>query len=252
MIECLGQEIYKFNREKIPLYGLLVLLVTMIYNGLTAGKFTRELIIYGFDSIEWIPIIIISISSAFFMMEYKNNTIIMMLYKNSSKLKIYLSKFIVIYIYTVVLTIIAIIMTFLLTFLLAPSSYNWFTVYNDHSLFCDLLLNMLAVLIYCIFSIGLSFMLVMLFKTSAVAICVGLVLAFFGASVSSAVMESFPSIVGITKWNPLSMIFISQQLTRDSLKTTSNLSNPQLIVATIVYGLIFAIIGYYLFKHNKA
>ncbi|EGF47177.1 hypothetical protein AAULR_26031 [Lacticaseibacillus rhamnosus MTCC 5462] len=44
---------------------------------------------------------IIAIGSSFFEMEYRNNTILMLLYKNSSKLKIYIAKFLTIFLYGV-------------------------------------------------------------------------------------------------------------------------------------------------------
>lgn len=251
MGKSLKEEVYKFNHEKISIYGLLVLLCAMLYNILTSKVLDSRFLMYGFDAIEWIPLIIITVGSSFFAMEYKNRTIMMMMYKNSSKLKIYLAKFLVIFFYSLVLTFAAILLTFLFSFVFTGHEYDWVAIIDGHSLIIDLLTNMLGAIIYSFFITGLSFMLCMLTRNNAVVVCIGIVLAFFGAGFSSALMQAFPSAVGIIKWNPLSMIFISQQLTRASLMSTSHLLDSELIIANIAYGLIFAVLGYYLFKNRR-
>lgn len=246
----LKEEIYKFYHEKIALYGILTMLALMIYNALTAN-ITRSTLAFGFGSVEWIPIILIAVGSAFFDMEYSNNTIIMMIYKNSRKLKIYLAKFIVVFVYSLILTVLAILFTFILNELFIPVTLKWDVNFYRYTLWSAFLLNMMGTVIYSFFIVGLSFMLIMLVKVNAVVICVGLALAFFGTSFSIGIMEALPSLINITKWNPLSMIFISQQLTRNSLSLRSNLTDIQLIIATFIYGILFAILGFYLFKHRR-
>lgn len=246
----LKEEIYKFYHEKIALYGILTMLALMIYNALTAN-ITRSTLAFGFGSVEWIPIILIAVGSAFFDMEYSNNTIIMMIYKNSRKLKIYLAKFIVVFVYSLILTVLAILFTFILNELFIPVTLKWDVNFYRYTLWSAFLLNMMGTVIYSFFIVGLSFMLIMLVKVNAVVICVGLALAFFGTSFSIGIMEALPSLINITKWNPLSMIFISQQLTRNSLSLRSNLTDIQLIMATFIYGILFAILGFYLFKHRR-
>ncbi|MBA1392991.1 ABC transporter permease [Bombilactobacillus bombi] len=250
MRTSLKEEIFKFYHQKIALYGLVTMLLLMIYSVLTKN-ITKSMLAVGFGSIEWIPIILIAVGSAFFAMEYTNNTIIMLMYKHSSKIKIYLAKFLVVVIYGLILTVVAILFTLVLKLLLVPGEFSWSANFQEHALWVDLLLNMAGVVIYSLFIVGLSFMLIMLVKVNAVVICVGLSLAFFGASFSSGLMTALPSLIGLTKWNPLSLIFISQQLTRSSISLKSNLTDVQLVVATIIYSIFFAVLGYYLFKHRR-
>ena len=108
------QEIYKFRHENIALYGLIILIVTMIYNFFT-NPITRQSLGYGFGANEWIPLIVITVASAIFSMEYKNNTIIMLEYKTSSKFQIYFSKFLVVLVYSFLLTVIAFLLTLILS-----------------------------------------------------------------------------------------------------------------------------------------
>ena len=244
------REIYKFSHENIALYGLIVLIVTMTYNFFTK-PITRQSLSYGFGTIEWIPLIVITVASAVFSMEYKNNTIIMLEYRTSSKYQIYFAKFWVVLIYSFFLTIIAFLLTLILSMFFNAARYDWLVNKNGNNLLNDLLINLAGALIYSFFSIGLSFMLIMLVKNNAVVVCFGIVLAFFGASFSRGLMQSFPNFIGTIKWNFLNMIFISQQLSNPSLSLKSNLSSVELIIANIVYGIIFVVWGYYLFKHRR-
>lgn len=252
MRNSLTEEFYKFNHQKVLLYGILTLLFLMIYGGVSSDV-TQTSIVFGFGAVQWIPVILIAVGSAFFAMEYSNNTIIMLLYKSSSKLKIYVSKFLVIFLYGVLLTIIATFFTFVLKTVLVGSKYNWLTDFDGRGpLLNILMLNMVGAVIYSFFIVALSFMLIMLVKVNAAVIGIGLALGFLGASISSALMKTFPGLAAVIRWNPLNMIFVTQQLANKSYADISNLGGLQIICGTIIYGLIFAMVGYVLFKHRRA
>ena len=250
MLISFKQEIYKFRHEKIALYGLIVLIVTMIYNFFT-NPITRQSLGYGFGANEWIPLIVITVASAIFSMEYKNNTIIMLEYKTSSKYQIYFAKFLVVLIYSFFLTVIAFLLTLILSMFFNATRYDCLVNQKGQILLNNLLINLAGALIYSFFSIGLSFMLIMLVKNNAIVVCFGIVLAFFGASFSKGLMQTFPHFISTIKWNFLNMTFISQQLSNPSLSLKSNLSSLELIIANIVYGIVFMVLGYYLFKHRR-
>ena len=250
MLISFKQEIYKFRHENIALYGLIILIVTMIYNFFTK-TITRQSLDYGFGAIEWIPLIVITVASAIFSMEYKNNTIIMLEYKTSHKFQIYFAKFLVVLIYSFFLTVIAFLLTLILSMFFNATRYDCLVNQKGQILLNNLLINLAGALIYSFFSIGLSFMLIMLVKNNAIVVCFGIVLAFFGASFSKGLMQTFPHFISTIKWNFLNMTFISQQLSNPSLSLKSHLSSLELIIANIIYGIIFMVLGYYLFKHRR-
>ncbi|MDW3273281.1 hypothetical protein NQ242_26600, partial [Escherichia coli] len=82
-------EFYKFAHRKIPLYGILVLLVLMLYTVGTSYKMTPSLLSQGFGAGQWAIIIIIAISSDMIAMEWRNNTMATLLYKTSHKSILY-------------------------------------------------------------------------------------------------------------------------------------------------------------------
>jgi len=147
--------------------------------------------------------------------------------------------------------VIAFLLTLMLSVIFNTGRYDWLVTKNGNNLLNGLLANLAGALIYSFFSIGLSFMLIMLVKNNAVVVCFGIVLAFFGASFSRGLMQSFPNFISTIKWNFLNMIFISQQLSNPGLSLKSHLSSLELIIANIVYGILFMVLGYYLFKHRQ-
>ncbi|MFT8661498.1 ABC transporter permease, partial [Liquorilactobacillus ghanensis] len=167
-------------------------------------------------------------------------------------LKIYVAKLLIIFLYGVLLAIIAILFTFILKFVLLGNKYSWLTTYLGRgTLLHILILNMVGTIVYSTFIVTLSFMLIMLVRVNVAVIGIGLAIGFLGSSISVALMKSFSSLVGILKWNPLNMIFVMQQLSNSSYAHISNLSTVQIVLATILYGSIFAEVGFVLFKHRR-
>lgn len=121
----------------------------------------------------------------------------------------------------------------------------------DNKTLLDLILyNILGILIYALFIISLSFILIILTKINAVVIAVGLTLGFMGAGISVALMETFSLQMKFIRWNPLNMIFITQQLANPPYAKVSNLSNGEIIFGTLLYVAIFILFGYQLFKKS--
>lgn len=250
MLNNLREELFKFKYEKIPTYSIAALIIFMCYS--LFQKTNLQMITMGLGAIQWIPIILVGVGSSFFAMEYDNNTMFMMIYKSNSKLSIYLSKFLIVCAFSIVLIFISTFFTILSKEIFMRNQYGWLTILNNqHSLIENLLLNLFGTLIYCFFIIALSFMLIMLIRVNAAVIGVGLAVGFIGGSVSSALMEAFPNFIAITKWNPLNMIFVGQQFTTDKFIRISHLSNFQIAVANCTYGILFLVIGYFLFKKRR-
>ncbi|MCH4164946.1 MAG: ABC transporter permease [Lentilactobacillus diolivorans] len=248
----LVQEFYKFKHQRIPLYGVITLLVLMLYSAFSGTKISKTTIAQGFGVGQWIVLIIITVGSTFFEMEYENNTIVALLYKNSSKVKIYLNKFLVIILYGTALVIIGIVMTFLFKALLVGKQFRWTASYQQTSLLNALLLNLVGIFIYLLFIESLAFLLISWIKNNAAVIGIGLGISFLGASLSSVIMSDFPGLIPLMKWNPFNMIYVMNQLAvpKKFIKI-SYLTNSQIITCNIIYIIIFMILGYLLFKKRR-
>ncbi len=244
------EELFKFSQKKLPIYGVVILVGLMLYTTLTE-PITNELIILGFGFGQWIFIILMAVGSEFIALEYKENTMMTLFYKHSKKRDVYLSKFVVLVLYALSLLVVGLIFTFLLKQLFADQ-YRWLFIYKGtYSLMISLILNMLGTLLYIFFTIALSFFLISLTKINGLVITIGLLIGFNGASISTAIMQNFPSIVPIFKWNPLNMIYIVNQLPSSTYITYSFLENYQIILGTLLYTLLFLISGFFLFKRRR-
>lgn len=251
MKASLTEEVFKFSHQKTAIAGIIILLVLMSYNALTATRNVTQLI-FEFGAVQWIPIIIIGVGSAFLAMEYQHHTILMLLYKKTQKWQVYFAKLLVIWLYSVVLTLVALLFTLLLKTLLVGSQHAWLTpVIGQHTQLALLLGNVLGTLVYALFIVTLSFMLMMLLRLNAAVIGVGLALGFLGAGISVALMQSLGALATFIRWNPLNMIFVTQQLANPPYAAVSQLSNAEIISGNLLYAGLFGLIGYWLFKHRR-
>lgn len=74
MIKSIAHEFYKLNRQRMPLYGALVLLGLMLYTSIPTAYITKNIIAQGFGVNQWVIIVMIVISSNLVVMEYRDHT----------------------------------------------------------------------------------------------------------------------------------------------------------------------------------
>lgn len=247
----LVREFYKFRHQRIPLYGVIALLLLMLYSAFDGTKVSRLTISQGFGAGQWIILILITVGSTFVDMEYQNGTIVTLLYKNSNKVRIYLAKLMVINLYGVALLALSMIFTMVLKVLLIGGQYSWGSIYDQRSLINDFSLNMLGSLIYMFFIVTLAFLLISLVKANAAVVGIGLVIVFFGSYFSTLLLTTVPSLKAITAWNPFNMIFIINQLSNSTYMKFTYLTSSQLIIGNIAYTFLFVVLGYLLFKKRR-
>lgn len=238
----LYQEMKKFWYQKKPLWGILILFILMYYSLVTSHHNERD-VIQLFGASQWTLIILVTISSAFMTMEYRDNTIVTMLYKSSNRFNIYFSKIIVLVLYSVLLSFCGVIFTILE----AAFSHQLLTV----NVLRTLLFNTFGTLLYSIFIVTLSLLLISLVKVDAIVIVIGLMLGFLGATFSNILMSLFHTWSRAIRWNPLNMIYVINQLSDPKYFKYSSLSNLELVLGTASYAIIFLIIGYWTFKKRR-
>ncbi|MGN1272512.1 MAG: ABC transporter permease [Lactobacillus sp.] len=250
MKNSLLHEFYKFIHRRIPLYGILILLALMLYTIGTSYKITPSLISQGFGAGQWATIIVIAISSDMIAMEWRDHTMATLMYKASNRSFIYIAKFIELVVYSLVLPVFGVVFSLIFKALIVGSKYSWSSNYYGHSLISALVLNMIGTMIYSIFVIALSLMLISLIKNNATVIMIGLAIGFFGANLSSLLMNAFQGLKSILAWNPLNMINIITQLSNSQVMKYTDLTNSELIIANLVYAAIFFWIGLKIFKNR--
>ena len=244
----LSQEIYKFTHQRTSLYGLLVMIALMLYSSIPAYKVNSFLITQGFGAIQWYAIIMVAVSADSISMEYRNNTMVTLLFKSNHPFTIYFAKLITLVVYGITLLLAGFICSLILMLLLG-NNYSWSDNFHGYSLITALGYNFLDAFTYLLFTISLSLLLVILLKSNSIVIIIGLAIDFLGANFSGLLMNIFPK--QLWAWNPLNMINIIVQLSNQSTIKITHLSNFELLLGNGCYTLLFIILGLWAFKNYQ-
>ena len=242
-------ELYKFRHRHIPIYGIVVLFCLMLYTAMPSTNITKSLVAQGFGTTQWSCIIMIALSSDIISMEYRDNTMPTLIYKTAHRFVLYSAKFLVLILYSIVLLFTGMIFSLIIKAITIGAKFSWCTTfYHSHILLNALFLNLCGTMIYLLFIISLSLLLISLVKTNATVIIIGLAIAFLGADLSNLSMTVFPHLQGFLAWNPLNMINIINQLSNSNVIMLTHLTNLELIMGNIIYTVLFFLLGFWAFK----
>ncbi|WP_431814886.1 ABC transporter permease [Limosilactobacillus portuensis] len=248
MGNSLSREIYKFTHQRTPLYGFLVMIALMLYSSIPSYKVNPFLITQGFGAIQWCTIIMVAVSADFISMEYRNNTMVTLLFRSNHQFTIYLAKLITLVAYGITLLLAGFVCSLILMLFLG-NNYSWSASFHGYPLIVALGYNFLGAFIYLMFTISLSLLLVILLKSNSIVIIIGLAVDFLGANFSGLLMNILPK--QLWAWNPLNMINIIVQLSNQSTIKITHLSNFELLLGNGCYTLLFIILGLWAFKNYQ-
>lgn len=253
----LKQEFYKFFHQKSILYITMVLPVLMLLIAFTNPTDVKWMIDNNFGAANWNIFIAVGVGANLFSMEYKNNTLITLLYKNKNRRMIYVSKLVVMLVYSIFLQLLSMILTILFTFVLFRDQYNLFsTQLGAHPLIYVICTTAIISLIGLIFMVTVTFMIASFTRGSSMAIIIGLAIAFFGQSLAELIINSSGKFAEIIRWNPLNMTNVVGQLTfhgedYEYIHKITHLNNSQMLTGTFFYSMSFLIIGYLVFRRKR-
>lgn len=253
MAYSIKQEFYKLVHRKITWISAILLLFLMIFIGFSLSEEVKKLVLtLTFDSSDFIMFILVIVGATSFSMEFQNNAILTLLYKSANKIEVYLSKYIVLFIYDIFLHVLAIFYTIILRYTIFRFNVNWNTIYLYHQ---PVWINMLATsaidLITTMLIIAIVFLLSCSINSNAIVITVSLLVTFLGQSISSDLTRS-KMLVGIMKWNPFNMVNLTRQYANYGMYVlTTHLRNPEILLGSLIYIVIFFVIGYLIFRKKR-
>lgn len=240
MRSSLSQEFFKFRRLRLPLLGLIFVILAMVYTASTQPSITSS-IEQQFGGSQWIIIAMIMITAQIFGIEFKNGTLPTVVFKNVRNKNVLISK-----VFISILYLFSATLLMSLTFLGILVFHQRLDLMN-----VQLIVNNIAsTIIYGLFIISLISLLTILFRSTAIADLIGMAIVFLGAPINDMLFQSFPNLQVFLKWNPLNMIYISSQLPNDQIMEFSHLTNVEMIIANLVYIFIFFLIDYLLVRKN--
>lgn len=253
MVHSIRQELYKLAHRKITWISAILLLFLMIFAGFSLNDEVKKLLLtLTFDSSDFIMFILVIVGATSFSMEFQNNAILTLLFKSANKIDVYLSKYIVLFMYDIFLHVLAIFYTIVLRYTVFRFNIDWNTIYLYHQ---PVWINMLSTsgidLITTMLIIAIVFLLSCLINNNAIVITVSLLVTFLGQSISARLMNR-EMLVGIMKWNPFNMIDLTRQYANYGMYVlTTHLSNPEILLGSLIYIIIFFIIGYLIFRRKR-
>lgn len=244
----LTHELYKITHQPFSWWAFLLLLALMLYTAVPTAYVSKDIVAQGFGLGQWVIIIMIAVSANFVTMEFHNHTMTTLLYKSPNRQSVYLAKLLALVLYGVVLLAGGLLFALLIKLLLLNGRLSWDAVYHQQPLLQALMLNLLGVGVYLLFTVTLSLLLVSLVRSNATVIVIGLFIGFLGANLSAIAMEAVPGLRDIIAWNPLNMINVVSQLGNGAVMKVTALTNGELIAGNLGYALAFLLLGLWAFK----
>lgn len=253
MFYSIKQEFYKLRHKKIAWIAPIILLVLMILAGYAlSGEENKLLLVLCFDAPDWIMFILVVIGATTFSMEFQNNAILTLLYKATNKVYVYLSKYIVLFLYDVFLHLLALVYTFCLHYTLFRTSAVWIMTYlYGQSIWENMLTAFMVDLVTTMLIITLVFLLSCLINNNAIVVTLSFLLVFMGQTISSNLLNS-NKFINVMRWNPLNMLNLTRQFGNYSMYVeTTHLNNNQILIGSMFYIIIFFILGYLIFRKKR-
>lgn len=256
MVTLVRQEIFKLIHKKstwavsVVLLILMTIIAVMSHN--EPNTFDPQTMYrQSFMALPWINLFMIAASASIVAMEFQYGTIKELLYRKYYRGQIIVSKWLTMVLYSVYFFALALVYSFVLKLILFSGTFQLDETYGaQHSVFAQTVYYSMTQFVALWLILSLVLLLANLFKSSAVAISIGIV-GYFALSMIAAVLAILIKKWTWLKWNPLNMMNYPSQYLSPSLKALTLLSTNELLIGSLVYTAIFLAITYFVFKRRN-
>ncbi|WP_421017168.1 ABC transporter permease [Furfurilactobacillus cerevisiae] len=249
------QESFKLLKKKSTLWISIVLALIVFGFALTSrlqpkyfsasGLFTTN-----FASTTFIMFFLIAAAASIVTMEFQYGTIKTVVSQRYSRSMILVSKWLVILTYSLYLYVMTAVLSLIAKLVFVNDKFSLTGTGYNNDIWQDWLANLGAGLLTLWLLISLVFLLATLFKSSAVAISVG-ILGYFVLNIVSSVMFILIHSHEWLKWNPINFLNYGSQVLEPSLSKLTRLSDVQLFWGNVGYIALFLCIGLLLFRKRN-
>lgn len=240
MNNLLKQELYKLALKKSLkwLFGILFILVIILGNVFARfGGSSEYFTSYGYVGM-FISIIVLVNASSTLMTELHSGSIKILLSRQYSRITVFFSKLITLLLLHFALLFTAFVGMMLSRFIFFAGKtvkISWF-----EPVIANLLTTWMVV--------AITILLVVLLRSSALALTIGMILTV-GGSLISAVMTPLIAHFAFVKWLPTNMLLAGQEYRHPQYEALTSLSAPAIIIGNLVYLAIF--MGLAIWSFNK-
>lgn len=254
MTDLLKQEFYKFMHQKSILFSPAILLALMVFMAfsvlVSSGK--NYMIVMAFNGAEWLDFLLIIAGANLISMEFQYGTIKHMMAQHNQRLLIYLSKMMVLAVYSFVLHLLTFGFTVTLKYLFFGKAHSFNTIYYEHqTILQNLITGLSSNLFSTLLLMTIIFLIASVSRTGTVAAVIGILYLFMATSLASLINQMVGKWFPLIKWNPMNMFYVAFQFMSPSIQHESLLTNAQLIWGNLIWAGLFIVIGYYAFKRKR-
>lgn len=249
------QEFLKLRFKKSTWISLIIAVGMMVLTGLTTLNVGSSDSKYYFSSayggFQWFIIVLIAINASSITSEFQFGTIKHLVIQADSRWRVYYIKLLAISCYNFIGHIIIFLAAVLIKLLLYPGLDLFSHYHYGSTVIVNLILNGTLDFFLSYLFIGMVTLIACISSNSAVAVSVGIGVAFAGEGLSNMVLSSFPSIIPIMRWNPFNMLNFQQQFAYPEHIHDTHLLLSQMGIGIFVWSCLFLILGQLLFQRRK-
>lgn len=249
------QEVYKLIKKKSTLWITAILILTEIGAATISHLWPKTLpaqmmFVSDFHSAILVVFFSLAIAASTVTMEFQYGTIKTVLAQKYSREYVLISKWLLMLTYTLYLYVMTMVMALFLKLVLVNGQFSLVEKGWKHQFWQDWLAAMGAHFITLWVLISLVLLIATAFKTSSVAISVGII-GYFVLNLTSAALFSVIAKYPWLKWNPLNFLNYDHQIVAEEFSKFTKLTDNQLLLGDIGYIALFLLIGILIFRKRS-
>lgn len=248
------QELFKLTHRKGTWIGAAIILIVQVGIATLAkthGDIFSPSAMFesSFAGTSMALFVIIASTASILSMEFQFGTLKQLLYRKYYRSQVFMSKVIVVIMHLIVMYAMQLAMTFALKFTLFPK-IDLTSKVQGMPEWQYLLVGQGGEVLSAMLLLSIVLLLSTWFKSNAAAIASGYI-GYFVVSMASSLLLLAIARWHWVKWNPLTMLMLSDQLQDNRMQKLTYLTNPEMIGGLAAYTVVITLIAYLSFRKRS-
>ncbi|MCH4163677.1 MAG: ABC transporter permease [Lentilactobacillus diolivorans] len=258
MRTLLRQEGFKLLKKKSTYLVTLVIIIIILGQAFLGKIYPKAIPVKmfftsSFGATTMVVFVLIAASATSLSMEFQYGTIKELIYQQYSRSTILLSKWLIMFAYSLYLYIMTGIVALIGKVIFANNKFALGDndIYSNHLTFLQQWLSQMGssfITLWLVLSV--VFLFATLFKSSTVAVTAGIV-GFFALNAIGILMFKVIDKFHWFRWNPFNFLNYANQVTDPARQALTKLTNNQLLIGSLIYTVIFFGIGLTFFRKRN-
>ena len=256
MLTLTKQELFKLMKKRSTWITTIIMLISQIVIAVWAKNSpklfdAKSMFLSQFFASYWYVFFLIAAAATIITMEFQYGTIKQVLYRKYYRGEVLVSKWLTVFLYSIYWVALSWIMSLLLWAVLFADKIDLSSKISPGvSLLRGSVESTGSSLLTLWLLLSMVFLLANIFKSSAVAVSVGIV-GYFVTSFLNSFLVLLIQKWEWVKWNPLTMLLYPNVILDDSYAKMAKLTATQLFCGNVVWIVIFLGLGYWVFKKRS-